>query len=289
MGKSKETQNSTITKSPYDPAQPAIKQSISGVQNWLSNPASSAAYQGGMSGWTKQGLDNLGASTGAKASSDYLQRVVNGDYLNAGNPYQSDLDASIRSAVMPSINATFSNAGMAGSTMHQGMLMKGLTEGLAAPRYQSYQAERGNQQQAAGLLPTVDNQITQNQLTAGQTSEAYDRAKWEEDRIAGLRPYLETAGLLQGYGNMGGTQTGTTTTTSKTPLGETLLGAGMMGAQMAMGVPTIGGMRTVTPGMGLIGNNGLPASNTSGAYAPELPWGWNQGANPAWPYSISRG
>lgn len=289
MGKSKQTSTQTQTRSPYSPATGMINQSISGAQDWLSNPASSAAYDYTPSDMTTQGIGKLGAAAGANASSGYLTNVLNGSYLNAGNPYQSDLDAGIRASVAPSINATFSNAGMAGSTMHQGMLMKGLTQALAAPRYQNYQAERANQQAAAGLLPTVDNQIAQNQLTAGQTSEAYDRAKWEEDRIAGLRPYLETAGLLQGYGNMGGTQTGTTTTTSKTPLGETLLGAGMMGAQMAMGVPTIGGMRTVTPGMGLIGNNGLSTSNTSGAYAPELPWGWNQGANQAWPYSISRG
>jgi len=264
MGKSKETQNSTITKSPYDPAQPAIKQSISGVQNWLSNPASSAAYQGGMSGWTKQGLDNLGASTGAKASSDYLQRVVNGDYLNAGNPYQSDLDASIRSAVMPSINATFSNAGMAGSTMHQGMLMKGLTEGLAAPRYQNYQAERSAQGQAAGLLPQVDAQAAQQALTAGQIKEGYDKAQWDENRTAGLRPYLETQGLLGTYGNMGGTSTGTSTSSSSPSLGQQILGGGMMGLSM------LGG-----------GSNplGMIGAQTRGLF------GGNVGINP-WSYSI---
>jgi hypothetical protein len=103
MGSSKQTQSSSQTRDPYSPAKPAINQAIGGVQSWLSDPSSFAAYNGGMSDMTRQGLDNLGASTGTKASSDYLQRVVNGDYLNADNPWQSDLDANIRASVMPSI------------------------------------------------------------------------------------------------------------------------------------------------------------------------------------------
>lgn len=264
MGKSKQTSTQTQTRSPYSPATGMIDQSISGAQDWLSNPASSAAYDYTPSDMTTQGIGKLGAAAGAKASSDYLQRVVNGDYLNAGNPSQSDLDASIRSAVMPSINATFSNAGMAGSTMHQGMLMKGLTEGLAAPRYQNYQAERSAQGQAAGLLPQVDAQAAQQALTAGQIKEGYDKAQWDENRTAGLRPYLETQGLLGTYGNMGGTSTGTSTTSSSPSLGQQILGGGMMGLSM------LGG-----------GSNplGMIGAQTRGLF------GGNVGINP-WSYSI---
>lgn len=243
-GSSKQTTKSTQTRSPYDPAQPAINQSISGIQSWLSNPASSAAYEGGMSDWTQQGLGNLAASSGATQSRDYLQDVLSGKFLAADNPWQADLDASIRASVMPSVNSTFSNAGMAGSTPHQQSLTQGLTSGLAAPRYQNYMAERAAQGQAAGLLPQVDSQISQNLLTAGQTSEAYDRAKWEEERLAGLRPYLETQGLLQGYGSMGGTTTSESSSKSKTPIGEQILGGTMMGVRALTGMPGIGGIQT---------------------------------------------
>lgn len=268
MGSSKQTQKSTQTRAPYDPAQPAINQSISGIQSWLSNPASSQAYGGGMSDWTQQGLGNLAASTGAKASSDYLTNVLSGKYLAADNPWQADLDASIRAAVMPSINSTFSNAGMSGSTLHQGSVAQGLTSGLAAPRYQNYMAERANMGQAAGLLPQVDNQISQNLLTAGQTSEAYDRAKFEEERLAGLRPYLETAGLLQGYGSMGGTQTGTTTSKSSPGLGETIAGGVMTGVGLMSGMPQLGMIGT---GVGNV-MQGAPWSYGS-SWTP-----WTQGA-----------
>lgn len=287
MGSSKQTQTSTQTRDPYAPVKPAVNQSVAGVQKWLSDPASSAAYQGDMSGWTKQGLNNLATSSGANASKDYLTDVLSGKFLAQDNPWQADLDASIRSSVMPSVNSTFSQAGMSGSTAHQGALTQGLTSGLAAPRYQNYMAERANMGQAAGLLPDVDNMISQNQITAGQTSEAYDRAQWEEQRLAGLRPYLETAPLLQGYGSMGGTSTGTSTSTTKTPIGETLLGAGMAGIGMMSGIPGIGGMSTVVPGMGSMGG-GRSASNTSGAYAPGLPWAENQGTDPSWAYTTRR-
>lgn len=264
-GSSKQTTRTTQTRTPYDVTVPAINQSVSGVQNWLSDPQSSAAYQGGMSGWTQQGLENLAGSSGAYQSRDYLSDVLSGKYLAQDNPWQADLDASIRQAVMPSVNSTFSNAGMSGSTLHQGAVTQGLTSGLAAPRYQNYMAERANMGQAAGLLPQVDNQISQNLLTAGQTSEAYDRAKWEEERLAGLRPYLETAGLLQGYGQMGGTTTGTSTSKSKTPIGEQILGAGMMGVQALTGMPGIGGIRT-------------------NVNAPQGSLPWDNGYSPVWAY-----
>jgi hypothetical protein len=190
--------------------------------------------------------------------------VLSGKFLNADNPWQADLDASIRAAVMPSINSTFSNAGMSGSTLHQGSVAQGLTSGLAAPRYQNYMAERANMGQAAGLLPQVDNQISQNLLTAGQTSEAYDRARFEEQRLAGLRPYLETQGLLGTYGNMGGTSTGTTTTSKSTPVAETVLGAGMTGLGMMGGFPGIGMMGTRIGGLlgGDVGLNPWPYGTT---------------------------
>lgn len=265
MSGSKQTQTMSQTRDPYIQAKPAIDQSISGVQQWLSNPASSAAYQGGMSGWTQQGLDNLAASKGAGQSADYLTKVLNGDFLN---PYQSDLDNSIIASVMPSVNATFSNAGMAGSTAHQGALTQGLTSGLAAPRYQNYAAERAAQQAAAGMLPGVDNQIAQNQIAAGQAKEGYDRAQFEENRTAGLRPYLETQGVLSTYGNMGGTSSGTTTTASKPSLAQTIAGGAMTGLGIMSGIPGIG-----TMGAGMSG------------FAPSGSLPWQRNYNPIWAYA----
>lgn len=240
MSGSKQTQQTVQKKDPYAAAKPAINQSIAGVQSWLSDPSSKAAYDWEMDPFTKAGVANLGAAQGATASRDYLTGVLNGDYLNQGNPYQADLDRSILEAVMPGVNSTFSQAGMAGSTLHQNDFTKATTSALAAPRYQNYMAERAAQGQAAGLLPGVDASIGQQQLTAGQINEGYDRAKFEEDRLAGLRPYLETQGILGQYGNMGGTSTGTTTSKSTPSLGSQIAGGVMTGVGLMSGMPGMG-------------------------------------------------
>lgn len=256
MGGSKQTQSQSQTRDPYGPAKPAINQSIGGIQSWLSNPGSKAAFDYTPSDWTKQGMETLAGASGAKASSNYLTNVLNGTYLNADNPWQADLDKNIIASVMPGVNSTFSNAGMSGSTLHQGSLTQGLTSGLAAPRYQNYQAERANQQQAAGMLPTVDAMVGNQQIAAGQLKEGYDKAQFDEKRLAGLRPYQETAGLLQGYGNMGGTSKGTTTSTSSPSLGSQIAGGAMMGLGLMGGMPGLGMMGTRMGGL-LGGDVGL--------------------------------
>ncbi len=238
-GKEKSTQQ-TVSQ-PWAPAQSALKGQIAGAEAWRDSPGASQAYSGDrvadMSSQTQQGIDTLTGGQGTQQTQDYLSRIIGGDYLNQGNPYQADLDNSIRSAVAPSINATFSNAGMTGSTTHQGILQKGLTEGLAAPRYQNYQNERAMQMQAAGMLPGVENGRATQLLTAGQTREGYDqreieaaREAFEEQRTAGLRPYLETQPIFGQIGGMGGTQT--STQTKQPSLGQTITGAGLMGASL---------------------------------------------------------
>lgn len=278
MGKSKQTQSTNQTtsqvKDPYAPAKPLINDSIGGVQDWLNNPASSQAYTGGMSDRTQQGLNMLAGAGGAKASSAYLQDVLGGQYLNADNPHQAALDESIKASVMPGINSAFSSAGMGNSTMHQGMLMKGLTQAMAAPRYQQYQNERAAMGQAAGMLPGIDAMAGEQVLRAGQYEDAFNRGQWEDQRMAGLRPYLETGGLLQSYGNMGGssqgTSQGTTTTSTQPSLGSQIMGAGMMGLGM------MGGM----PGLGL---GGL-MSGFNGGNAPQGSLPWQQGYSPFYGY-----
>jgi hypothetical protein len=268
MGKSKTTQNNSQTRDPYAPAKPGIDQSLTGVQDWLKNPSSFAAYDGDPSKFTTAGINTLGNSTYGKQALDHFSDVAGGKYLNADNPWQADLDRKIKASVMPSVNSTFSNAGMTGSTLHQGALTEGLTSGLAAPRYQHYQFERGNQDQAAGLLPDIETRVGGNQLTAGGITDANNRAKFDEERLAGLRPYLETAGLLQGYGNIGGTSSGTTTTGTTPSLGSQILGGGMM----------LGGLAGGAPGLGMIGQ-GIGNTMKGAPWSYGSSWSpWTQGA-----------
>ena len=286
MGSSKTTTRSNETRNPYAPAIPGIDSAITGISSWMNDPNSKAVYGGprtvGMSDMTRGGIADYASAGGARTARDYLSGAAQGQYVGQGNPYQADLDQSVMASVMPGLNAQFSNSGMAGSTLHQGMMGKALAQGMAGSRYQNYQNERGMQQQAAMALPGVDERIGQRAIEGGQIGEGYgreqiaaDQAKFNEQRMAGLLPYMTASPLLQGLGSMGGTSTGRQTTSTQQPLGQTLLGAGMMGASLMSGNPmaAMGGMGSLSGAGGLIGNGmtyqGL--GNVAG-YAPGLPW-----------------
>ena len=243
--KSKQTQQttSTATRDPYAAAKPGLDAAAGAVTNWMSDPNAAAAYGGprvaGMSGMTRSGLDNLSAGAGAGTSMAYLNDVIGGKYLDAENPHLAQLTDSIKSQVMPSVNAQFSNAGMVGSTQHQGSIARGLSDALAQPLFAQYNNERGLQQQAAGMLPGVSQGIIGNMLGAGQTAEGYDqrnidaqRQAFDEARTAGLRPFQEATPLLSQIGSQGGTTSGTTTQQTQVPLAQQIAGGAMMAGSL---------------------------------------------------------
>lgn len=265
MGSSRQTQSQNSRRDPYAPAVPLLNQTAGGVSSYLSNPNSSAVYGGDrvaqMSDATRGGIDQLAGQAGANQSAGYLSRVLNGDYLNPGNPYTSQLVDSIRSSVMPSVNGTFSNAGMTGSTLHQGALMRGLSDAVAQPLFASFEAERNRQQQASELLPQIDSGAALNRIQAGQLSEGYDqrnidaaRQQFAETQTAPLMPYANASGIIQGIANAGGTSSGTTTSTSTPSLGSQILGGAMMGASI-LGAPFTGGasLGLMGAGSGMMG------------------------------------
>jgi hypothetical protein len=275
MGSSKQTTTNNQTRNPYAPAQPGLNTAGGGLNQYLQDPTNFQAYSGPrvaqMTGQTQQGLTDLAASQGGKQSADYLSGVIGGQYLNQGNPYQTQLDNSIISSVMPSINNAFSAAGMTGSTLNQTALTQGLTNGLAAPRYQNYQSERANQQQAAGMLPGISQGNAQNEITAGQMGEQYTQAnldaarqQYAEQQQANIAPYQNAVPLISQIGGAGGTQTGKQTTSSTPSLGQQIAGGAMLGASV-LGAPMTGGASlgfgANTLG-GMIGNaaQGAPAS-----------------------------
>lgn len=231
---------------PWAPAQPALQQQLSGVQAHLSNPAAFQAYSGPrvaqMSGTTQAGLDELAASAGGKTSADYLSGVIGGNFFN---PAIGQLQEAVRAGVAPSINSAFSQAGLTGSSQHQGMLAKGLSQGMAQPLFNAFENDQARRLQAAGMLPGISAGNAMNAIQAGQIGEGYDqrnidadRQAFEEQRLAGLRPILETMPVTGAIGGMGGTQT--SQTKQSTPIGQQILGAGMMGASI-LGAPFTGG------------------------------------------------
>ena len=94
------------------------------------------------------------------ASGQYVQDVLGGNYLNQGNPYQSQIDDQISARVA-------SDASLHGR-MGSNYQARALTEGLAAPRYQNYQNERGLQQTMAQFAPQLAGQ---DYLDLGQLNQ----------------------------------------------------------------------------------------------------------------------
>lgn len=253
------TQNatSTATRDPYAAAKPGLDQAASMATRWMSDPSNYAAYSGPrvaqMSDMTAAGLGGMFGQQGASNSMGYLNDVIGGKYLDAGNPHLAALTDSIRSQVMPSINSQFSAAGMNGSTLHQGSLARGMTDALAAPLFQQYNAERGLQQQAAGMLPTIDQAAQAARVTAGQAGEGYQQrnldaamAAYNEEQQKKLAALQAGTGILGSIGSVGGTTStsgttsssgggttnGTTETSQNPGLAQMLAGGAMMGASL---------------------------------------------------------
>jgi hypothetical protein len=280
MGSSKSTQSgrSTQKTTAYAPAQPGIDASIGGVTSWMNDPASREVYGGQRtvdpSAYTQQGLADYANVGAARESSDYLRGVIGGQGFN---PYMDQLTESVRASVMPGVNASFSAAGMGGSSAHQGVLAREIGRATAPHLFGAYENDQARRMQAAGMLPGVDERIGQRQIEAGQIGEGYDReriaaeqAKFNEQKYAGLEPYATGMGLLGGIGQQFGTTTGksTSTTSSKPSLGQTIGGIAGMGLGLMSGNP----MGMIGGASGMMGG-GSSAGMMGPAYAPGLPWG----------------
>ena len=90
----------------------------------------------------------------------YIGNLLGGKYLDQGNPYLDSVYRNVESHVMPSIASVYTAGGRSpsGAGSFADTAARGLTEAFAPYAMQDYQAERGMQQQAAGMAPTLGNQ-----------------------------------------------------------------------------------------------------------------------------------
>lgn len=260
MGKSSSSTSSTQKTTPYAPVSGTLEQGGNIMSGYLSNPNSTAVYQGprvaDLSGDTQAGQQMLRDSTGANASQNYLTSLLNSSANIADNPQVQAMQDAIRRQVQATTNATFSSAGTVGGTQNQNVLAKGLADGLAQPLFQAWQTDQANKLTAAQALPGVGQQIISNQLGAGQITDSYnqnkinaDMQKFEDERTAPIKAWGEVAPIATQMGQAFGTTTGKSKTTQNQSLGSQLLG----------GALTAGGLLTGMPGVsqalgGLFGN-----------------------------------
>lgn len=85
------------------------------------------------------------------AAGGYLEDVIGGKYL--GGASLDPVSEALWGQVAPRVNSAAGLAGRAGSGAHEGVLGREFTNALAPYAFNQYQAERGLQQQAAGMAP----------------------------------------------------------------------------------------------------------------------------------------
>ena len=222
MGKKSSKTKTTTT--PWAPAQPYILGAASGIQNVVNQNAPN--LQSLTNQLTSQlgGLNSqaFGEQPGLGAANQFVQDTLGGNYLNS-NPNVEALAHQAEQDAGNTVNATFSRYGRTGSQDNAQALARGVAQAGNQVRFQNYQNERGLQNQAAGLLPS----LTQAQY-AGVTPAL------TATQLAGQLPYYGV-GALSSMGNLFG---GYGTSTGKQPggWGTDLLGAGIAALPFIPGI-----------------------------------------------------
>jgi hypothetical protein len=202
----------------------------------------------GQDPYTSQGIQGLGnLDTGM--SQDYMQNTLQGDYLGL-NPAMS---AAVMDPAMDASAGRFNMMGRYGSPASQtGMMKAGMQ---AAMPY--YNQERGRQQQAAMMLPGLQQQQAQSQLMAGGMNEAWGQKDIDEQMARWNFEQNQPYDIMQKWSSLYG------------PIAT----AGMVGGSPAEGSPLAG-----AAGGALMGGaaGGAMAGTEAGAFLG--PYGMMAGA-----------
>jgi hypothetical protein len=223
-GGSGKTQTQTTNNAPWQPQQAPLKQAIGTATNYFNNGTLAAAntpYQGQTVASLAPETQQAWAATAQRATNgsplntqnnSYLNDVLSGKYLNAGNPNQAALNQSISDAVLPTVESQFSAGGRYGSPSMGSELTRQLADSIAPSMYGQYQQERQAQQQASQLAPAAANQdyydISQLGSIGNQRQDYQqqlinaDQAKYQATQQQPLQTLQDYINLING--NYGG-------------------------------------------------------------------------------------
>lgn len=218
---------------PYEAAQPGINQGLADAQSLYNAGGFNVQPWEGDLVADRTGYQMAadaaapGAVFGAMGAGGAAQQAA----LRAMDPRASEaVRARVIEDIMPSINSTFANSGMFGSSLHQQNLAKGLSSGLAEVEDMA----QARALQAAGMVPGL-NQAQFGALDylsgVGAQQQAQEQAEIEAQvfqdqqrqsaEVAALQDYLS---LMSGAGSMFGVQS---SRTRQSPGALGLLGFGM--------------------------------------------------------------
>lgn len=264
--------NQTTTVEPPEYIQPFAKDAANAATD-IYNQGASPYYPGStvvpFSDATNQSMQMIQnraingspLEQGAQANA---QAVLDGNYLQQGNPYiQGAIDSALEGVnrnyqqnVIPGVNSTFAASGRYGSGAHENaMSMAGQNyldqAGQVATdmSYNAYDAERGRQQQALALAPQlagIDYQNAQQLQNVGALQEGQDRAMLQADIDRyGYNQNLDQMALNQYLANLQGAAMN----------GSVATGPGMQAS--GGGSPIMGALGGASTGLGMASMLGL--------------------------------
>lgn len=191
------------------------------------------------------GAQTLRAQQGSPvvgAADAQQQATLGGQYLDTGNPADSAVFRNIQSQVQPAVAGQFNGAGRYGSGAMASAETTALTNAYAPYAFSNYQNERGLQQQAATLAPTLANQDYTDIAALGSAGST-EQNQQQQQINAAMQQYaynqnLPQQKLNQYMGNIQGNYGGTTTSQqpyyNPSPLSQILggltAGAGLFSA-----------------------------------------------------------
>lgn len=89
------------------------------------------------------------------AAQNQLMQTINGNFLNAQNPYFDQAYQSAARPVVDTVTGQFARSGRLGSGAYADVLSRNLAELSGNMAYQNYAAERGRQLSATALAPSL--------------------------------------------------------------------------------------------------------------------------------------
>jgi hypothetical protein len=145
----------------------------------------------------------FGANPGLDAANQYAMDAIGGKYLDQQNPYLQGMIDQTSGDVSNRVNSMFAKAGASMGSPHAQVLSKELANSQNSLRYGNYTQERQMQQNAAGMLPALNQAQYAGimpYLAANQTAAGLP--------FTGISNLGQIGSLAGGYGTQSGTQPG---------------------------------------------------------------------------------
>lgn len=212
---------STTKNEPWEKAQPYILGAADDLSNsYAQNMGTIQNSADSISGLLPSIVDKYTqGNAGVQAAQGYNTDVLNGKYLDQGNPYlQSMIDQSINDTTNAT-QASLGLRGLTGGSSYADIISKNAANTALGMRYADYGSERDRMANAASQAGTL---AAAEEIPLASALSAAGASMMPIQAASGYAGSL--GGLLGGYG--------TQTTTNKQGLGSSLgglLGAGLSG------------------------------------------------------------